>query len=403
MIEEEAASCALLLAVIGPQWLEILQRRTGQPDPDQVRLEIATALAKNLPVLPLCLDRSPIPTLGDLALYPDLAPLCRVNAIRLENTEWSHGLAKVLSYTEQATGLVSRRQDIEELPTRNTVFTGRESLLESVAAALDAGQSVALCGLPGVGKTEVALEYAHQYAASHRIRLWANAVSEEVLTREFQTLAGQLGLNLAPSPDLASVTSAVRQRLASEKDWLLILDHADDLALMHRLFSGWTQGHLLLTTTQQRVIGLGQRLPVEPLKAEPGAFLLLRRAGRLRETQALADASAEEREAARKISRAVGGLPLLLDQAGAYIEAKSSSPETYWRLYQQKGEKLRGRHEGLRARQHDPAGITFAPGFRPDQKPPRCAPTCCACARFWPRMPSRRRCWSAARPSLGRS
>jgi TIR domain len=59
----------ILLAIIGPQWLAV-QKETGQPriadETDWVRLEIEAALGKKIPVIPVLIDRTPLPKPNEL-------------------------------------------------------------------------------------------------------------------------------------------------------------------------------------------------------------------------------------------------------------------------------------------------------------------------------------------------
>jgi hypothetical protein len=59
VLHEEVAKCGVLLAVIGPNWLDLRDedgnRRLDDPD-DFVRLEIAAALQRDIPVIPILLD-----------------------------------------------------------------------------------------------------------------------------------------------------------------------------------------------------------------------------------------------------------------------------------------------------------------------------------------------------------
>ncbi len=60
---------------------------------------------------------------------------------------------------------------------RNRFFTGRDALLEDLHAALQARDRVALSGLGGVGKTQVALEYVYLHGADYDAIFWVNAES----------------------------------------------------------------------------------------------------------------------------------------------------------------------------------------------------------------------------------
>jgi hypothetical protein len=72
----------VVLAIIGPQWLEILQERTKDDDTDFVRLELRSALAMNKLVAPILVEGASAP---DPDLLPeDIRPIMRANAPRLD-------------------------------------------------------------------------------------------------------------------------------------------------------------------------------------------------------------------------------------------------------------------------------------------------------------------------------
>ena len=68
-IQQAVGSCDVLLAVIGRQWLAVTdatgRRRLDDPD-DFVRLEIATALARNIPVIPVLVQGASMPAAHEL-------------------------------------------------------------------------------------------------------------------------------------------------------------------------------------------------------------------------------------------------------------------------------------------------------------------------------------------------
>ena len=75
---------------------------------------------------------------------------------------------------------------------QNLFFTGREEVfadLQSAFASLPPLQVQALSGLAGVGKTQVAVEYAYRYASSYQAVLWVHADSPEILLSSFVDLA----------------------------------------------------------------------------------------------------------------------------------------------------------------------------------------------------------------------
>ena len=83
-ITAAVASCDVLLALIGPQWLTITnkkgQRRLDNPE-DYVRLEIETALTRKIRVIPILVDDARMP--GEDELPPTVAPLVYRNAVEI--------------------------------------------------------------------------------------------------------------------------------------------------------------------------------------------------------------------------------------------------------------------------------------------------------------------------------
>ena len=134
------------------------------------------------------------------------------------------------------------------LAPRPMVLAGREGLLAELAAGLAgrAGPSgprlVALCGLGGVGKTSLAVEYAHRHLADVGICWQFTAEDPAGLAAEFAVLAAQLGVReIADARDSVASVHAVLARFAAE--WLVIFDnapdHPDTLDARHHL-ARWT-------------------------------------------------------------------------------------------------------------------------------------------------------------------
>jgi hypothetical protein len=117
-----------------------------------------------------------------------------------------------------------------DLPARNPVFAGREGLLSAVREALLSGDRAvvqALHGMGGVGKTQLAIEYAHRYAASYDVVWWVNAEQAALIGEQFAALGGTLGCAQAGA-GLTAVRQAVLGDLAGRDRWLLVFDNAGD-------------------------------------------------------------------------------------------------------------------------------------------------------------------------------
>ena len=144
---------------------------------------------------------------------------------------------------------------------------GREEVLEQLRSALEKRHCAALVGMPGVGKTQTAIEYAHRHRKDYATVLWAGADSPETLTSSYVVLARLLGLPQRNEPDQAVIIAAVRRWLGATPDWLLVLDNADDLGAVRDLLPADGPGHLLLTMRDPAIQALAQ--PVEVAKMTP--------------------------------------------------------------------------------------------------------------------------------------
>jgi tetratricopeptide (TPR) repeat protein len=231
---------------------------------------------------------------------------------------------------------------ISNLPDRNPFFTGREEVLAKIYDALFQEGRAALIGLGGVGKTETALEYAYRHLAEYGYILWVTADSRDAIASGYAVIAGLLMLQGSNAQDQTLAVKAVKNWLISHQDWLLILDNADELSMVRAFLPSGKKGHVLLTTQAQAVGAIARRVEIQEMGIEEGALLLLRRAG------ALDRATEADRASGRAIHLQLGGLPLALDQAGAYIEETGCGLSGYLDRYQNYASELL-RHRGVLA------------------------------------------------------
>jgi transcriptional regulator with XRE-family HTH domain len=211
---------------------------------------------------------------------------------------------------------------------RNPSFTGRIDLLNQIQMIFEQQQNaclpclVALCGLGGLGKTQVAVEYAYRNLERYGSVVWLNASSFETMmldllfVTQFLHLPGQDQI----SKSLPPLIDVIKTWLEPQKTWLLILDNVTDIGKIEALFPPLLNGHVLLTTRAQVTGMLAHRLNVLPMNTQEGTLFLLRRTKLLQRNQPLDDVEKSVLAVATDITRAMSGHPLALDQVGAYIE-----------------------------------------------------------------------------------
>ncbi|MDJ0705956.1 MAG: TIR domain-containing protein [Leptolyngbyaceae cyanobacterium MO_188.B28] len=240
---------------------------------------------------------------------------------------------------------------------RTPFFTGREALLEAIHTMLNSRGRVALSGLGGIGKTQIALEYAYRHQAGYERVFWVRAEQPEELVSEYVALAKVLQIPGAQQEDQLAVVTLAKQWLATHDGWLLVLDNADDLRQV-RPYLPASSGHILLTTRAQSLGDLAQALPVNQMGKEEGALFLLRRSKVIGEQADFSEALETEQGLARQLTIEMDGLPLALDQAGAYIEDQCLSLEEYLELFQTKKAELL-RERGRLDPDHPSVTVTF--------------------------------------------
>jgi hypothetical protein len=167
------------------------------------------------------------------------------------------------------------------VPARNPNFTGRGGELADLARGLAAGPMVtvqAVHGLGGVGKTQLAAEYAYAHAGDYELVWWVTADEPSLIADQFTALAA--GLGLEPDPDPEVLRAQVHDKLRAEAGgWLLVFDNADAVDDVR----GWLPGgprpagvraHVIITTRRGGFGSLGAVLDLDVIGTEDAVALL---------------------------------------------------------------------------------------------------------------------------------
>ena len=169
------------------------------------------------------------------------------------------------------------------LAQRPQMLADRENLLADLHSRLsgdgpDGPRIVALYGLAGVGKTSVAVEYAHRHQARAAVAWQFPAEDPVTLTAEFSRLAavlGAAGTVFDPRDPVAVVHAWLA---ASEAPWLLIFDNAPGQEAIGKFIPPAGNGQVLVTS-QSALWAPGQAMEVPVMDAAAAATFLAARTG----------------------------------------------------------------------------------------------------------------------------
>ncbi|KAI9691233.1 MAG: hypothetical protein M1822_008853 [Bathelium mastoideum] len=226
---------------------------------------------------------------------------------------------------------------------RNTRFIGRDELLESLYEKISnnhEGQKLAITGLGGIGKTQIALELAYRVRtkASDCSIFWIPAINKEGLEQTFIDIMQEL--QLAGWEEKGADSKVLLQQHLSQKSagrWLLIFDNADDITM-------WLE-------TDKRTKALVDQLP----RSNDGCILFTTRDRKTavklahQEVYTVADADKEmamqllhgylakkqlmdDTQKAVELLNDLAFLPLAIVQAAAYINENDSALAEYLEL-----------------------------------------------------------------------
>jgi tetratricopeptide (TPR) repeat protein len=272
-----------------------------------------------------------------------------------------------------------------DVPRRNANFTGRELILGRLCDERDGGLTAlvphALYGLGGVGKTQLAIEYAYRYADEYDLVWWVPSEQLTMIRSAYTKLARRLGFT---EDDAALTVTAVQDALRRGEPfrrWLVVFDNAEEpeqlVEFLPTSMAPHSLGHVLVTSRSRAWSATADTIEVDVLDRDE-SVQLLRRRGR--------SMSIEE---ADRLAETLGDLPLALDQAAAWLAATGMSVEEYLRLVDVRlGELLQeNRSPGY------PRSVAAAWGLAFDQLQqydPAAAQLLELCAYFGPEPISRR-------------
>ncbi len=227
----------------------------------------------------------------------------------------------------------------------NPFFTGRKDLLEKIKENLNSSNSnesvLALGGHAGVGKTQIAIQFAHSADGLYKFILWAEAKSEAALAQEILQFFQALEIPGYESQKQEVIFSVFKNWLSSNSDWLLVLDNLETFDLFEKIVPVKFKGNVLITT-QLNDTSWVKKISITPFEENDceGITLLLRRSGTIEQNDSIEKAEDNELQAAKDIDRLFGGLPLALEQAGTFTKVTEITLNKYLSLFEAHSKEL---------------------------------------------------------------
>lgn len=189
--------------------------------------------------------------------------------------------------------------------------------------------AVAISGLGGVGKSQLALKYAESNKDRYNPTLWVDATNAESVLSSFQRCAAELGLPETRNPNQASsladdvtivtVLRWLRERSEADDEWLVIIDNADDSSFgLETVMPKGRRGSVIITSQDElscKLISRGcEKVLVGDMSSHESKKLLLHHLGNIPDgplKSVVADCE--------KVTDQLGHLALAIDLAGVYI------------------------------------------------------------------------------------
>ena len=289
-----------------------------------VAKEIRRALRGRRPIHPLLVSGDPLPAVADIhyvSVENGLAPpQTFLDALRAR-------LADPPPPASPARATLIGRG----FPRQNPNFVGREALLQRLADSLlwSPVAVQALYGTGGVGKTQLAAEFAYRHRDDYDMIVWIDAENADLIPGQLVELAPELGL-----PTDSDVTQTAAQVLAVlervELSWLLVYDNA----IRPRDLEPWLprggnpHGDVVITSRETQWAELASTLDIDVMSQDEAVALLRKRLPNIDES------------VAAEIVGYLGRLPLAVDLAGGFLATNHTPPQRYLHMLRSAGDSV---------------------------------------------------------------
>jgi tetratricopeptide (TPR) repeat protein len=288
-----------------------------------VAKEVRRALRGRRPIHPLLLSGDPLPAVADrhyVSVEGGLAPPpAFLDTLRVHIAD------------PPPPASPARAMLVGRVPRQNPNFVGREALLQQLAEDLlwSPVAVQALHGTGGVGKTQLATEFAYRHRDDYDLIAWIDAENADLIPGQLADLAPPLGL-----PADSDATQTATQVLATleriELTWLLVYDNAirphDLEPWLPR--GGNPHGDVIITSRETQWSELATTLDIDVMTYDEAVALLKTRVPGIDES------------VAGEIVEYLGRLPLAVDLAGGFLATNHTPPHRYMQMLRSAGDEV---------------------------------------------------------------
>ena len=229
---------------------------------------------------------------------------------------------------------------------KNQFFTGQDAFLKNLYDKFRDKSTgryhgrLALYGLGGIGKTQVALEFVYRYQSAYSRIYWISAVRQEYILDGYANIAKQAAMDIPFDSKPIEIATRVLEWLGKTQKWLLVLDNLDDMDVLSTrnlnvpnvietlLPQTGVQQHTLITTRNRHADSIPAQAVEVPLFAKPEAIELL-----VSLSNIPVSSDSTEFDSIETIVHKLGYLPLAIVQAAAYVKEVTQDYDSFLKRY----------------------------------------------------------------------
>ena len=219
------------------------------------------------------------------------------------------------------------------VPQQNKNFTGRRDLLAELGRYIgdQPGTHVplALYGLGGVGKTQLAIEFAHRFSTNYDLVWWIHAEEIFLVRASLVELAAELEVAISQDAEQSVHKALEALRLGRPYErWLLIYDNASSPQEMQKYLPVLSTGHIIITSRNQEWQSIAITIHIDVFSRKESIELIRR----IEPSISTNDAD--------QLAERLGDLPLAIYQAAAWQSQTGMSVHSYLELFEEENARL---------------------------------------------------------------